>query len=66
MRWHYLQDTTTRIQKKGIVNTSLLELDSSIIFSLDFAYLAGTTNISPLANTLRFGLQVRFGNKSKW
>lgn len=35
------------------------------IFSLDFAYLAGTTSSSPLANTLRFGLQAWFGSKSK-
>lgn len=33
------------------------------IFNIDFAYLAGSTQKSPLANTLRFSLQVRFSDK---
>lgn len=31
------------------------------IFNIDFAYLVGSTQKSPMANTLRFSLQARFG-----
>jgi len=34
------------------------------ILSIDFAYLLSSTSRSPLANTLRFGLQANFGKKS--
>lgn len=46
-------------------NNSYLTLGAGFkytILSIDFAYLVGSNN-SPLANTLRFGLQVRFDRK---
>ncbi|MDQ0966725.1 hypothetical protein QFZ20_002128 [Flavobacterium sp. W4I14] len=49
-------------------NSSYFTLGAGFAYSkliLDLSYLAGNARQSPLANTLRFGLQLRFGDPSQ-